>query len=172
MIYIGQAELIVKEGEIVGFYGPTGCGKTTLLNKIASEYSEKYKISYAFQENRLIPELSVFKNIVLPLENEVSEINAKKTADEWIENFDLICQKNKKTKHLSGGEAQRVNLARAFSWNGDIFLLDEPFSAQDEQHKQIISSFIKELKNQNKIILIVSHSRQDLIDLNCRIVEF
>ncbi len=158
-------------GKVTGFFGPTGSGKTTRLNQIAEEYSDKYKISYAFQDNRLLPDLSVIRNISLPLENFVVKKNAEEIAEKWIKAFDLSLQKNRKTKVLSGGEAQRVNLARAFAWNGDI-LLDEPFSSQDEKHKDIIKNLIKELIAQKKTLIVVSHNKQDLIDLNCNIVEF
>lgn len=159
-------------GKVTGFFGPTGSGKTTRLNQIAEEYSDKYKISYAFQDNRLLPDLSVIRNISLPLENFGVKKNAEEIAEKWIKAFDLSLQKNRKTKVLSGGEAQRVNLARAFAWNGDIFLLDEPFSSQDEKHKDIIKKLIKELIAQKKTLIVVSHNKQDLIDLNCNIVEF
>ncbi len=159
-------------GKVTGFFGPTGSGKTTRLNQIAEEYSDKYKISYAFQDNRLLPDLSVIRNISLPLENFVVKKNAEEIAEKWIKAFDLSLHKNRKTKVLSGGEAQRVNLARAFAWDGDIFLLDEPFSSQDEKHKDIIKNLIKELIVQKKTLIVVSHNKQDLIDLNCNIVEF
>lgn len=159
-------------GEITGFFGPTGSGKTTRLNQIAAEFSEKYKISYGFQDNRLLPELSVKKNISLPLENALDKKKAEEIAEKWMKIFDLELQKNQKAKALSGGEAQRVNLARAFAWNGDVFLFDEPFSSQDENHKKIIMENIKELSQQKKTIVLVSHNRQDLVDLNCKIVEF
>lgn len=159
-------------GEITGFFGPTGSGKTTRLNQIAAEFSEKYRISYVFQDSRLLPELSAKKNIFLPLENALDKKMAEEIAEHWIKIFDLELQKNQKAKSLSGGEAQRVNLARAFAWNGDVFLFDEPFSSQDENHKKIIMENIKELSQQKKTIVLVSHNRQDLVDLNCKIVEF
>lgn len=159
-------------GEITGFFGPTGSGKTTRLNQIAAEFSEKYRISYVFQDSRLLPELSAKKNIFLPLENALDKKMAEEIAEHWIKIFDLELQKNQKAKALSGGEAQRLNLARAFAWNGDVFLFDEPFSSQDENHKKIIMENIRELSLQKKTIVLVSHNRQDLVDLNCKIVEF
>lgn len=162
----------INIGDVIGLFGPTGSGKTSFLNSIALEYSETCSISYAFQDSRLLPELSVKENICLPLNKLLGKNQAEQEAEKWISVFQLENLKDKKAANLSGGEAQRVNLARAFARNGQIFLLDEPFSAQDENNKKIILDSIVKIINAGKTVLIVSHSYEDLVFLNCKILKF
>lgn len=168
---INNFSLSIEYGEIIGFYGPTGCGKTSLLNYINNKYSNEYKISYAFQDNRLISELSALENVMLPIEKIYGKDMGKKIALEYLTVFDLKDKSGQKVNTLSGGELQRVNLARAFAWDGDLYLLDEPFSAQDIEHKKKIIKYIKEKINDKKIFIIVSHNKQDFEDLECKIID-
>lgn len=171
-IIIPDFNLTVKKGECIGFSGPTGSGKTSIFNHISRVYSQLYKISYVFQQPYLLNNQTVRKNIMLPLENVCDRSIAEKETEKWIELFDLKYKSEYKCKDLSGGEAQRVNLARAFAWNGEIFLLDEPFASQDGMHKEKTKTLINELKELGKTILIVSHDMSDLTDLDCRVVKF
>lgn len=162
--------LHVQMGEKVGLFGPTGCGKTSILNLISQKYSDKIKISYVFQESRLMPYNSALKNVSIVLESLCRDKKESlKEAEKWLKCFDLESKMETKAIRLSGGEAQRVNIARAFAWNGEIFLLDEPFSSQDQIHHDLLMQNIKNL--QNKTVVIVSHNRKDLEDLGCRIVN-
>lgn len=160
------------KNKCIGFFGPTGSGKTTELNRIAKEAAENFSISYCFQDNRLLENLSVLKNVILPLENKYSKAEAEKIARQWINKLDLQNKTDSLASKLSGGEKQRVALARAFSYDGDLFLLDEPFSAQDSFHKDIIFNFIKDLKKQNKKIYLVSHDEKILEDLCDEVRQF
>lgn len=155
----------IKNGECIGIYGPTGSGKTTLFNKILADYSPKYKISYVFQDNKLITHLTVLKNVMLPLESKMDKNEAEKKARGWLQELDLVEKVGSQCNKLSGGEKQRVNLARAFAFDGDIFLFDEAFTAQDEKHKKQIFELVKQLKTTKKTILIISHNKQDLEEL-------
>ena len=162
----------LEKGQIAGIFGPTGCGKTTLLNKIVEDYNNKYKISYVFQDNKLIKDISPLLNICLPLENIYDKAEAIKIADTFIKTFDLDSRKNAKTRILSGGEKQRVNLARAFSYPCDILLMDEPFSSQDEKHKSILIEYTKKTINERNIsAVIVSHNREELNSICDFIIE-
>lgn len=167
-ILFNNFNLTLKKGEKVGIFAPTGSGKTSILNEIIKQYSDKTKISAVFQDNILIEELTVTKNIILPLENNSDKNQAKILADEWINKLDLKDKADIPCKKLSGGEKQRVNLARAFAFDGDIFLFDEPFSSQDKIHKNQISKYITQLKN--KEIIIVSHNENELQELCDRII--
>ena len=169
--------LELNAGECKGISAPTGTGKTTLFNYIAGllpqkEYTIKgelvkapdLKIAYVFQEPRLIPGLSALKNIMLPLENILEPERAISAARIWLERFKLSNKADSLPNNLSGGEQQRVNLARAFAYlaaGGDgLLLLDEPFASQDEQNAQNIQSLIKEmLFMQKKSALIISHDK-------------
>ena len=174
---IKNFNLELKAGECKGISAPTGTGKTTLFNYIAGLLPQKeytitgelvkapdLKIAYVFQEPRLIPVLSALKNVMLPLENILEPERAISASRIWLERFKLSNKANALPNNLSGGEQQRVNLARAFAYlaaGGDgLLLLDEPFASQDEENARNIQSLIKEmLFMQKKSALIISHDK-------------
>ncbi|MBR4791634.1 MAG: ABC transporter ATP-binding protein [Treponema sp.] len=176
---IKNFNLELKAGECKGISAPTGTGKTTLFNYIAGLLPQKeytitgelvkapdLKIAYVFQEPRLIPGLSALKNVMLPLENILEPERAISASRIWLERFKLSNKANALPNNLSGGEQQRVNLARAFAYLGattgseGLLLLDEPFASQDEENAQNIQSLIKEmLFMQKKSALIISHDK-------------
>ena len=174
---IKNFNLELKAGECKGISAPTGTGKTTLFNYIAGLLPQKeytitgelvkapdLKIAYVFQEPRLIPGLSALKNVMLPLENILEPEHAISASRIWLERFKLSNKADALPNNLSGGEQQRVNLARAFAYlaaGGDgLLLLDEPFASQDEENAQNIQSLIKEmLFMQKKSALIISHDK-------------
>jgi len=161
------------EGKCIGFFGPTGSGKTTELNRIAKELITKNEtVSYVFQDNQLIENLSVLKNVILPLENKGLNEDTELTALKWIENFKLHGKEEQLCGTLSGGEKQRVGVARAFAYNGNTFLLDEPFSAQDDENKMIIMQYIKSAVSGGKTVYLVSHNKEDLEQLCNEIIYF
>ena len=183
--------LELKAGECKGISAPTGTGKTTLFNYIAGLLPQKdftikgelvkspdLKIAYVFQEPRLIPGLSALKNVMLPLENLMETERVVSAARVWLQRFKLSNKAEALPGNLSGGEQQRVNLARAFAYlaaNGGtvpktkpavpepvegLLLLDEPFASQDEENAQNIQFLIKEmLFMQKKSALIISHDK-------------
>ena len=162
----------LEKGKIAGVFGPTGCGKTSLLNKIVEDYINQYKISYVFQDNKLIKDISPLLNISLPLENIYEKDEALKIAEKFIKTFDLDNRKSSKTRVLSGGEKQRVNLARAFSYPCDILLMDEPYSSQDEKHKSFLIDYTKKIiKERNISAVIVSHNKEELNSICDFIIE-
>lgn len=177
--------LSLNEGEVVGIFAPTGSGKSTLLNFIADvlqdtkfKYDgkitkkENLKISYVFQEPRLIESVSVLKNVMLPLENQNDFTAAQNIAQNWIEKLNLVSKKDTKANQLSGGEKQRTSLARAFAFDSQLLLLDEPFSAQDEANKnQIIELICNLVQTQKKSALLISHNKEDLQKLCTKIVN-
>ena len=174
---IKNFNLELKIGECKGISAPTGTGKTTLFNYIAGLLPQKeytitgelvkapdLKIAYVFQEPRLIPGLNALKNVMLPLENILEPERAISASRIWLERFKLSNKADALPNNLSGGEQQRVNLARAFAYltaGGDgLLLLDEPFASQDEENAQNIQSLIKEmLFMQKKSALIISHDK-------------
>lgn len=157
--------LQINQGETTGIYAPTGKGKTTLLNYIAQTYYKKIKISYAYQDNRLLQNKTVFQNLnfIIPKEKHQNSRDISTKIEQLLQNFDLLHIKNTPCKQSSGGEQQRVNLARAFAFEPDLFLFDEPFSAQDAIHKKRIFSLIQHnIIEKNKTMLLVSHDHSDL----------
>lgn len=176
---------------------PTGTGKTTLFNYIADILPQDtfkvtgemikapgLRIAYAFQEPRLIPSISVLKNVMLPLQNLMNPQRAESVARVWLQRFKLSHKVLDLPENLSGGEKQRANLSRAFAYASaaatettrgvpepvegsltKLLLLDEPFSSQDEQNAQNIISLIKEmLFIPNTAVLLITHDRTFLND--------
>ena len=187
---IKDFNLELSAGDYKVISAPTGTGKTTLFNYIAGilpqaafevsgqmEKVQDLRVSYAFQEPRLIPSISVLKNVMLPLQNIMDEQSALTAARQWLTRFNLSTKSNDYPESLSGGEKQRANLARAFAYvstgiydrsvvpealegpsKNSLLLLDEPFSSQDTGNAQNIQTQIKEiLSTPNTAILLITH---------------
>ncbi len=169
--------LTLNEKEIIGIYAPTGKGKTTLLNYIADTNkkesnlkingtiikSDDIKISYVFQEPRLISDCNVLKNVTLALENIYTKNESKDKATEILKSVDLEGKINNNVTKLSGGEKQRVSIARAFVYPSNVLLMDEPFQSQDKEKTKKLLALTKEIVElQNRSCIIVSHNIDEL----------
>ena len=172
--------LELKSNQIIGIKGPSGKGKTTLLNCIADvlpkdntfvitvsiQKKSNIKISYVFQEHRLIPFISVLKNVMLPLEKIMPKDEAEQISINYLKEFELLYKKDNFPNELSGGEKQRVSLARAFAYPSDLLLMDEPFQSQDLEKKQKLILMTKNiLQKESRAIIFVSHSEDELAQL-------
>ena len=174
---IDKIDLSIPENKITVILGRSGCGKTTLLRLVAGlENFEQGEIigveskrkAYVFQEDRLMPWLDVKSNITFGIhKNEIdnSRIN------EIIETVGLEKFYNSYPSQLSGGMKQRVSIARAFAYNPDFIMMDEPFSALDyftrEQMQNELLNIHKRLKCS---ILFVTHSIDEALILGDNIV--
>ena len=165
-----EVNLKASAGEIVLIGGPSGIGKTTLFNIISGFYETvsgsvifngknliskppwKRPVSTMFQSDNLFPHLSVKQNLMLGIKNFSKDIENQLY---FLKIFSLI---NQKCSELSGGELQRVALIKTLSREKPIILLDEPFSALDEDMIKKASILIQEYtKSMNSITLIISH---------------
>lgn len=161
--------LDVEDGKITVILGESGSGKTTLLNCVArltpfEGEITPVKCSYVFQSPRLIPNLTVIKNLLMVR-------NDEKAAREVLESVRLGDKSNAYPITLSGGEAQRVALARALLFGGDCWLLDEPFSSLDLRLKAEISDlFLSLIKKCGATALFVTHSIDEAVKLGDRII--
>ncbi len=162
------------ETDKTGMYcilAPSGAGKTTLFNAIANEvkYSGKIegqgKVAYLFQEDTLLPWLSLKENVYLPLQEE-----QKTLADYYLMAFGLSLEKEKRPAELSGGQKRRGAIARALAFGGDTFLLDEPFKGLDEENLQIIFEEIKEVAKK-ALVIIITHEKSDVEKLGARLLD-
>lgn len=148
--------------------GESGCGKTTLLNAIANliPYSGNIyvgKCSYVFQSHRLIPNLTVIKNLLLVCPERERCINLLKEVG-------LGEKVNSYPKELSGGEAQRVSLCRAFLYPSDYILMDEPFSSLDLKTKLSVMDIFKSLSKLSGLgAMFVTHDIDEALYLADRI---
>lgn len=175
----------VNKPKITVIYGPSGSGKTTLLRSIAGlekcdkaklivnnnlwQDSEKNfflpthlrKIGYISQKNSLFPHLSVKENLLFGYKRtDKADRKIKLTqVTKWLKIQNLL---NRHIEDLSGGEVQKVTLARALLNNPEILIMDEPLSAIDSESKKEILDCIKNIKNQFSLpILYVSHLKEE-----------
>ena len=177
--------LSISEGEYFIILGPTGAGKTVLLESIAGLYPiksgeirlrgkevtrlepEKRGISIVYQDHALFPHLSVKDNIIFGLKLRKQPKPGIEAALDWIaELLGISHLLNRKPDTLSGGEQQKVALARALSIKPEVLLLDEPLSALDPETREGIQKELRQLHNHLKITTIhVTHDFEEAIAL-------
>lgn len=159
----------VKAGECVALTGASGAGKTTLLRIIAGleapdsgsvEISENKRKTYVFQENRLLENKSVLENIL-------SVAPDKERALYFLERCGLYEDKDKKAAALSGGMKRRLAVARALSFGGDIYYLDEPLRELDGETLKKTAEVIKE-EIKGKTAILITHDEYSLDYLSDR----
>lgn len=160
-------DVTFEQGKINVILGGSGVGKTTLLNAVAGIKSYEGQIegceggvSYIFQKDRLIPSISVYKNLDLILKGVVKDKAERKTMIEQtavdLEISDVL---KSLPSEISGGQAQRVSMARAFLYPSDVMLLDEPFKALDTALKtRLIKQFAALQEKKNKTVVFVTHA--------------
>lgn len=150
--------------------GQSGVGKTTFL-KILSGIDKQYggtvnlsanRISFMFQEDRLIPYISVLKN--------VSAVSDEAKALHYLSLLKLQNEANSSPNTLSGGMKRRVSLARALAYDSDLVILDEPFKGLDDQLRTDIYDIIKDELGK-RCFIIVSHDERDYLALGGKILD-
>ena len=189
---LSNLDLYVSNGEIIILFGKSGSGKSTLLNIISgidvpdsgsvaidgtdiTKLSEKErtivrrnKVGFIFQFFNLIPTLTVKENLLLPLELTGSN-NTEERINSILSEVGLANRANTYPDRLSGGEQQRIAIARALIHNPDIILADEPTGNLDyETGLQIVDLIDRVVKKKGKTMIMVTHSK-DVIGLAVRI---
>lgn len=178
-----EYNLEVKEGEFVAIMGESGRGKTTLLNIIAGldkpdsgkviingieDCYNKRKIKrdlyrknigFLFQNFALVDNDTVLDNLKLATKYEDS-VNINDKYDDVLKQLGLLDKKNEKVYKLSGGEQQRVALARIMLKSNDIILADEPTGSLDEKNKYEVLNILKGFSEQGKTVIIVTHDQE------------
>lgn len=174
-----EVSLTILEGDFVVIIGPSGSGKSTLLNVISgldkvtsgtiifrdhilSDFNEEAMIDFRrehlgfiFQQYNLLQNLSVYDNIKIG-----SDISKDpKSVRALLDSVGLTLVKNKYPYQLSGGEQQRVSVARSLAKNPDIIFCDEPTGSLDEDNARAVLTLLEELnENHNKTIVLITHN--------------
>lgn len=165
-VVLSDLNIDIQENKLNILTGQSGCGKTTLLRIIAGldrDYSGNMnsshkKLSYLFQEDRLLPWMNAQQNIALILRHNMGEAAANALAERYLNMVELQNDKNKYPSQLSGGMQRRVALARTLAYSADLVLLDEPFKGMDMELKEnIIDMFISEQKRLKFTAILVTH---------------
>ena len=179
-------DLTIGEGEIVAIVGPSGAGKTTLLQiigtldspdsgklyingtetvRLSEEKLAAFRnrnIGFVFQFHQLLPEFTALENVMIPalIAREKSAV-AEKRAKEILDFMNLTERMSHKPNELSGGEKQRVAVARALINNPSVILADEPSGSLDSKNKEELHKLFFELRDQmHQTFVIVTHDEQ------------
>lgn len=168
----------LKPSTITAIIGPNGSGKSSLLAAIAGDNScskGTISINKSNVADLSLLEQAAVRSVVLQDRNywlsySVREVIAMGQSDDAIARIDEILIKldmadfaDQRVTTLSGGEAQRVEIARALIRHSELYLLDEPLSAQDARSKERIIEILKQMRSEGKTILLIAHSdKRDL----------
>ena len=174
-VIISDFSLQLRAGEVKTLFGPSGCGKTSLLRLVCGLEDKKSgqiengfkKISFLFQENRLLPNLTALKNIEIFSPADVSEIYAL-AAKIGLSPSDL----NKFPRELSGGMQKRTAFLRTILSGCDLALLDEPFVGLDRDLRgALIEILVSKIECEGLACLLVTHDRFEAARLSHEIIE-
>jgi tungstate transport system ATP-binding protein len=182
--------LSIQRGETLTVVGPNGAGKSTLLlalarllkpsrgeiiydNKSLKQWDEleyRRKISFVFQAP-LLMDMTVQQNVALGLKfRGIAEEETQVRVEHWMKQLGVASLSKRRAGQLSGGEAQRVSLARAFVLDPELLLLDEPFSALDPPTRaKLIKDLSSLLKQDHRTAVFVTHNLGEATKLSQRI---
>ncbi len=185
----------IDEGETVAIVGPSGSGKTTLLglcagldnpstgqisiyNQVISEMTENQKaevrnryVGFVFQNFQLIPTLTAYENIMVPLELQGKAKEARTRAKELLDRVGLGDRAHHYPSQLSGGEQQRVSLARAFSNDPKLLFADEPTGNLDGETGESIENLLFEMNTEKGTTLVIVTHDPELARKTSRIIR-
>lgn len=188
-VVLKDLSIDVAEGEFLSLLGPSGCGKTTLMKSIAGILPaqggsirldgrdittlpiHRRGTVILFQDMRLFPHQSVAENVAFPLKMQgVPRAERLKKAEAFLEKVQLAGFGNRKPSELSGGQQQRVALARALAAQPKLLLLDEPFSALDENLREDMRSLVLQLRREFRMtVILVTHDREEALSMSDRV---
>ncbi|RSM68895.1 ABC transporter ATP-binding protein [Kibdelosporangium aridum] len=174
-VVLDQLDLDIAPGEFVALLGHSGSGKSTLLRVLAGldrevqgEAHVDGTVSVAFQQPRLLPWRRVWRNIVLGLHRPDA---GRELALKALDEVRLADHADKWPRTLSGGEAQRVSLARALVREPDLLLLDEPFAALDALTRLAMHRLVRDLWQAHQpSVLLVTHDVDEALRLAQRLL--
>lgn len=159
-VVLDNVTLSFPDGKITALLGVSGRGKTTVLRLLSGlekadggKVRADGKVGYLFQEHRLLPHITAFENVRLVTDSD-------RKAKHALELCAAASLADKRPDEMSGGERQRVALARLVAFGGDIWLMDEPFSALDADTKENIVKNLLPIMRE-KTVVLVTHSDEE-----------
>ncbi len=183
VVAVNAMNMSVRQGAILGLLGPNGAGKTTtirmvmnilvpdsgsirVLNQPVSERTRD-SVGYLPEERGLYPRMKVRDAVVfLGALHGLSQAEAKKRADEWLERFELSAWAEKKLLDLSKGMQQKVQFISAVIHRPPVIILDEPFSGLDPVNATTLKDIMLELRDQGSTIVLCTH-RMEQVEKMC-----
>ena len=185
IVVLKNVNIKINKGELVSLSGPSGSGKSTLLHIIAlldqptsgevffkkknlsksndseKDFVRRKGISIIYQQNNLLSDFTALENVLIPLlNNGYSWDVSTKKATKMLSLVNLSRRLNHFPSELSGGEQQRVAVARALITEPDLILADEPTGSLDRKTANEIFSLFSKLKSKNRAILYATHNRE------------
>ncbi len=189
-IAVNHVDLTIADSELIVFLGPSGCGKTTTMRMIAGletpdggkifigERDVTYvapkdrRVAMVFQNFSMYPSMTVYENIAFPLQAlKRSKAEIDQLVREAAELVGVSALLKRGVRQVSGGEAQRVSLARAMVRRPEVFLMDEPLSSLDAKLRVQMRTEIKRLHQETRSTMVfVTHDQEEAMTLGDRIV--
>ncbi len=188
--------MVLHPGEIASVVGSSGCGKSTLLHLLGGldqpdsgqvywegidilQYDEEQlasirnqRVGFVFQFHHLLPEFTALENIMIPSMIRSSERKfSEERAYELLRKFGIEDRAEHRPTQLSGGEQQRVSMARALANNPRIILADEPTGNLDEENTEIILDLLFELREKEGVSIIIVTHEKDISRRTDRVYE-
>jgi ABC-type Fe3+/spermidine/putrescine transport system ATPase subunit len=189
---VDDVDLAVEEGEFVTLVGPSGCGKSTTLrmlagfveptdgtiemnfNDITDVPPDRRDVGMVFQSIALFPHKTVKENIAYGMrvaDETFSEADVDARVEEMLELIEMPGYEDRMPEQLSGGQAQRVGLARALALEPEVLLLDEPLSALDEKLREHMQTELTRIQRELGVTTIfVTHNQEEAMTMSDRIV--
>lgn len=186
-VAVESVNLTVADGEFLAIVGPTGCGKSTILNAIAGLLRPSHgkvsidgkavtgvhnDIGYLFQQDALLPWKTALENVELgPMFKGISASERRKSALNWLAKVGLKGFEQRYPHQLSGGQRKRVQMAQALITGPKVILMDEPFSALDIHTRHLMQNELLRLwQEERRAVVMITHDLEEAIALGDRVV--
>lgn len=186
-VAVENVSLSIADGEFAAIVGPTGCGKSTILNAVAgllpaTSGSVRIKdelvtgvqqnIGYLFQQDSLLPWKTAQENVELGLLfRGVALEERRRLAAEWLAKVGLKDFGHRYPHQLSGGQRKRVQMAQALITDPQVILMDEPFSALDVHTRHLMQNELLRLwQERRRAVLLITHDLEEAIALSDRVI--
>lgn len=186
-VAVQDVNLSVADGEFLAIVGPTGCGKSTILNAIAGLLKPssgtvaidgqpvrgvQNDIGYLFQQDALLPWKTALENVELgPMFKGVGTAERREQSMKWLAKVGLKGFEHRYPHQLSGGQRKRVQMAQALITGPKVILMDEPFSALDIHTRHLMQNELLRLwQEERRAVVMITHDLEEAIALGDRVV--